>query len=93
MLLLATVVVVFITLFIDQHDSITSIEDVSLVGSAYLLPVTFIDQHQACPRYVILSFPACPEHVYVYIWALAHSALKAIVKHWFQPLEWNQLVP
>lgn len=83
MLLLATVVVVFITLFIDQHDSITSIEDVSLVGSAYLLPVTFIDQHQACPRYVILSFLACP----------AHSALKAIVKHWFQPLEWNQLVP
>lgn len=63
-----------------NRESLTSIEDVSLVESPYhcLLPVTFVDLHQACPRGAVASFPAHPEHVDICVWALAHSALKAV---------------
>lgn len=52
----------------------------SLVESPYhcLLPVTFVDLHQACPGGAVASFPAHPEHVDIGVWALARSALKAV---------------
>lgn len=52
----------------------------SLVESPHhcLLPITFIDLHQACPRGVVASFSAHSEYVHILVWALAHSALKAV---------------
>ena len=41
------------------------------------IKVTFVDLHQACPRGVVASFSAHPEHIAVHVWALAHGALKA----------------
>lgn len=62
-----------------NRETLTSIEDLSLVESPNycLLPVTFVDLHQACPRGVVASFSAHPEHIAVHVWALAHGALKA----------------
>ena len=62
-----------------NSETLTSIEDLSLVESPNyrLLPVTFVDMHQACPRGVVASFSAHPEHIAVHVWALAHGALKA----------------
>lgn len=54
----------------------------SLVDSPHhcLLPVTFVDLHQACPGGVVTSFPAHPESVHIRVLPLAHSALKAVRK-------------
>lgn len=62
-----------------NRETLTSIEDLSLVESPNycLLPVTFVDLHQACPGGVVASFSAHPEHIAVHVWALAHGALKA----------------
>lgn len=50
-----------------NRENLTSIEDVSLVESPHycLLPITFVDLHQACPRAVVASFSAHPEHVHI----------------------------
>lgn len=63
-----------------NRESLTSIEDVSLVESPNhcLLPITFVDLHQACPRGVVASLPAHPEYVAVCLLTLAHGALKAV---------------
>lgn len=65
-----------------NRESLTSIEDVSLVDSPHhcLLPVTFVDLHQACPGGVVVSFPAHPEYIHICFLTLAHSALKAVRK-------------
>lgn len=65
---------------LTNRESLTSIEDVSLVESPYhsFLPITFVDLHQACPRGAVASFPADPEHIDVCVRTLAHSALKAV---------------
>lgn len=54
----------------------------SLVDSPHhcLLPVTFVDLHQACPGGVVTGFPTHPESVHIRVLPLAHSALKAVRK-------------
>lgn len=52
----------------------------SLIQSSYhcLLPITLVDLHQACPSGAVASLSAHPEQVDIRVWALAHSALKAV---------------